>query len=115
MPKPETVTKRRVVMRNFFARADADGNPYVETHEATDLVPEHLLDVYLADARTRWAYVDASETVEDAGETVVPAHLEGKTAADFAKYGDHTTGDNALDEHLEAIEPGSSANPHYAR
>jgi hypothetical protein len=34
-------------------------------HEAVDLVPEEILEDYVADARTRWAVVEVSETPEE--------------------------------------------------
>jgi hypothetical protein len=34
-------------------------------HEAVDLVPEDILEDYVADARTRWAVVEVSDTPEE--------------------------------------------------
>lgn len=95
--------KRKVTMRNATLLADGE----TATVEVTDYVPLDILDAYVADARTRWQFVGVGEEHDpgpggDDGETAVLAHLEGKSAADFAKYGDATTPENALDEHLES-------------
>lgn len=113
--KDPRVTKHRVTMRNV--RLLADGSTAHE--ECVDYVlPEHL-ELYVADARTRWQYVEVSEEPDAGpggydGDTALPAHLVGKSVADLARYGDATTPENPLDEHLESVEPGSSGNPHYA-
>lgn len=109
------ITKRRVTMRS--ARMLQDGT--IVTEECTDYVlPEHL-DLYVADARTRWQSVEVSEEPDAGpggydGDTALPAHLAGKSLRDFERYGDASTPENALDEHLEQVEPGSSGNEHYA-
>jgi hypothetical protein len=54
-PPEGQVTKRKVTMRNFVG-FHADGSPAY--HEAVDYVPEEILEAYLADARTRWGYVE---------------------------------------------------------
>ena len=74
-PDPR-ITKRRVTMRSVVALPDGG----TATHEAVDYVRPDFLDAYIADARTRWQVVEASE-IPDAGpggyhgETVVPATL----------------------------------------
>lgn len=107
--------KYKVTMRNVSMLPD--GN--TATLEATDFVGADILEVYVADARTRWQFVGVSEEPVDpvdelraagakdvsaaaAEEYTVPAHLVGKTAADFARFGDHSTPENALDEHIAA-------------
>lgn len=91
----------KVTMRNVTLTADGA----TATNEVTDYVPSDILDVYVADARTRWQYVGVSDGPEahpeGVTETTVPAHLEGKSVTDFEKYGDATTPENALDESLE--------------
>lgn len=71
MAKPDPrITKRRVTMRNVALTADG------VTAEVTaeDYVrPDHL-DAYVADARTRWQYVEVSDE-PDAG----PGGYEGAT------------------------------------
>lgn len=96
--------KRKVSMRNVTLLANGD----VANMEATDYVPVDILDAYVADARTRWQFVQVEEDKHDPGpagdkgETAVPAHLAGKSAADFERYGDASTAENALDESLGA-------------
>jgi hypothetical protein len=105
---PDT-DKRKVTMRNFVTTVDEDGAPQVHTHEATDYVPPDILDAYVADAQTRWQSVTVSDETDAGpggadGETVTPIHLEGRTAADFEKYGDASTPENALDEITGKLE-----------
>lgn len=93
--------KRKVTMRNVTLLADGT----VADFEVVDYVPVDVLDVYVADARTRWSYVGVGEEHDagpagDDGDTNELPHLAGKSAADFAQYGDATTPENALDEHL---------------
>jgi hypothetical protein len=67
------VTKRKVTMRSAFLLPDGKTTA---THEATDYVrPDHL-DAYLADARTRWQFVEVSDD-PDAG----PGGYHGQTVA----------------------------------
>lgn len=94
--------KRKVSMRNVTLLANGD----VANMEATDYVPVDILDAYVADARTRWQFVSVGEEHDagpagDKGETQTPAHLTGRTVADFERYGDASTPHNALDESLE--------------
>lgn len=102
----DQVTKRRVTMTSFVTTVDEEGRPSVHEHKAVDYVlPEHL-DAYVADAKTRWQSVQVSDEPDAGpggydGDTNLPAHLVGATAADFERYGDASTPDNALDEHLE--------------
>lgn len=101
--------KRKVVMRSLGMAPNGDPLNF----EAVDYVPEGILDVYVADAQTRWQSVvvedgyDAGPGGVD-GETADLPHLAGKTATDFAKYGDATTPENALDEHLAAVAHAAS-------
>lgn len=93
--------KRKVTMRSVSLLAD--GN--TATLEVVDYVPVEILDAYVADARTRWAYVGVGEEHDagpagDDGETNELPHLAGKSAADFAAYGDASTQENALDEYV---------------
>lgn len=93
--------KRKVTMRNVTLLAD--GN--LATLESTDYVPVDVLEVYVADARTRWAYVGVGEEHDpgpggDDAPTAELPHLRGLSAADFGQYGDATTPENALDEYL---------------
>lgn len=93
--------KRKVTMRNVTLLAD--GN--TANLEVTDYVPVDILDAYVADAKTRWQFVDVGTEHDpgpagDEAETVVPAHLDGKSAEDFAQYGDASTPENALNESL---------------
>jgi hypothetical protein len=98
------ITKRRVTMKN----AQLLPNGVLAERTVTDYVlPEHL-DVYVADARTRWQFVEVSEEPDAGpagyeGDTSLPPHLVGKTVEDFAKYGDASTPENALDEHLKEV------------
>ena len=69
--KDPRIDKRKVTMRNVTLTADGQ----TATLEATDYVrPDHL-DAYVADARTRWQYVEVSEE-PDAG----PGGYHGQTA-----------------------------------
>lgn len=100
------VDKRRVTCKSIVpAGFDDKGNPVVHIHEMTDYVRPDFLDAYLADARTRWQSVEVSEEPDAGpggydGDTTIPAHIEGKKAADFARYGTPSTPENALDESL---------------
>lgn len=68
--KDDRITKRRVTMKSVSLLADGG----TAELEAVDYVlPEHL-DVYVADARTRWQFVEVSED-PDAG----PAGYDGET------------------------------------
>lgn len=94
----ERIDKRKVTMRNVTLLAD--GN--TATLEATDYVRPDMLDAYVADAKTRWQWVGVSDEPDAGpggyeGETADLPHLIGKSPADFAKYGDATTPENALD------------------
>jgi hypothetical protein len=65
----EIVTKRRVTMTGDDGR------------EAVDFVRPDFLDVYVADARTRWAHVRVSDEPDAGpggyhGSTWVPDHLD---------------------------------------
>lgn len=98
--------KHKVTMRSMGLAPNGEMQPF----EATDYVPEDMLEVYVADARTRWQYVEVSEGYDAGpggadGPTQVPAHLANRSATDFSRYGDASTPDNALDEHV-------AANPH---
>ncbi len=64
------VDKRKVTMRN--ASLDASGKSV--TLEAVDYVRPDILEAYLADARSKWQFVDVAET-PDAG----PGGYEGQT------------------------------------
>jgi hypothetical protein len=73
----ETITKRRVTMRNFVAVSAT----VVHTHEAVDYVRPDFLDAYVADANTRWQEVVVSDEPDAGpggyhGETVIPESLE---------------------------------------
>lgn len=102
------IDKRRVTMRNFVTTVDADGAPQMHTHEAVDYVRPDFLDAYVADAKTRWQSVTVSDEPDAGpggyeGDTVIPPHLEGMSAADFEYYGDASTPDNALDESIGKV------------
>jgi hypothetical protein len=84
----ETVTKRRVLMRNvvYVGTAD-DGTDVFERREVVDYVPDdvregvNVLDAYLTDARTRWQHVEVSEEPDAGplgyhGPTTIPASLD---------------------------------------
>lgn len=69
------IDKRRVTMRSVNLLADGS----TATLEAVDYVrPDHL-DAYVADAQTRWQYVEVS-VEPDAG----PGGYEGQTAVPAA-------------------------------
>lgn len=102
--KSAQTDKRKVTMKSVGMAANGD----LLTYEATDYVPESMLDVYVADARTRWQYVDVADGY-DAGPGGVDApaaelpHLAGMNPTDFARYGDASNPDhNALDEYVAA-------------
>lgn len=101
--KDDRIDKRKVTMRNFVTTVDEDGAPQVHTHEAVDYVRPDFLDAYVADAKTRWQAVTVSEEPDAGpagydGDTNIPIQIDGRTSEDFAKYGDASTPDNALDE-----------------
>lgn len=115
----ERVDKRKVTMRNLFART-VNGKHQVEVQEAVDYVRPDFLDAYLADARTRWQEVEVSAEPDAGpagydGDTTIPEQIAGKTPQALAAYGDATTLENPLDELLEQREPGRSGNQAYAR
>jgi hypothetical protein len=94
-------------MRNVTLLADGE----VGTLEVTDYVPVDVVEAYAADARTRWQYVGVGEEHDpgpagDDGETNELPHLAGRNAGEFARYGDASTPENALDEHLG--QPGGA-------
>ena len=98
--------KRKVTMRTVGLAPNGELQPF----EAVDYVPEDILEVYVADARTRWQFVEVSEDYDAGpggpdGDTQIPAHLANRSATDFARYGDASTPENALDEHV-------TSNPH---
>jgi hypothetical protein len=110
--KDRRITKRRVTMRSVSLLP----NGVTATREAVDYVrpnfdgePEDStghLDAFVADARSRWQYVEVSEEPDAGpagydGPTTIHPHLAGKQPGDFARYGDASTPENALDEHLE--------------
>lgn len=71
------ITKRRVTMRNFVAVSATE----VHTYEAVDYVNPEFLDVYVADARTRWAEVEVSDEPDAGpggyhGQTAIPAGID---------------------------------------
>lgn len=77
----ERITKRRVTMRNAFAKFDDDGQPYTEVHEAVDYVNPEFLDAYVADAKLRWAHVQVSDEPDAGpggydGQTAIPAGID---------------------------------------
>lgn len=109
--RDDRVTKRRVTCRSVSLLPNGD----TATREIVDYVrpnfdgePEDttgFLDAYVADAQTRWQYVEVSDEPDAGpggyeGDTVVPAHLQGRDPGEFAAYGDASTPRNALDEHL---------------
>lgn len=75
--------KRRVTMTTITALPpDSKGRAQTARHEAVDYVPVDILDVYVADARTRWQLVEVSDDVDHGpggkdGDTVRPVHLTG--------------------------------------
>lgn len=73
------IDKRRVTMRS--ATLLGDGTTAI--HEAIDYVPPAILDAYVADARTRWQYVEVSDEPDAGpagydGDTIIPEHLKGE-------------------------------------
>lgn len=109
--RDDRITKRRVTMRSVSLLPNGD----TATREVVDYVrpnfdgqPEEttgFLDAYVADARTRWQYVEVSEDPDAGpagyeGDTTVPEHLAGRDASEFAQFGDASTTDNALSRHL---------------
>lgn len=78
--KDARIDKRKVTMSNYVTVVDADGQPQIQKHEATDYVNPELLDLYVADAKTRWQNVQVSEEPEAGpggynGETNIPVDL----------------------------------------
>lgn len=75
--KDDRIDKRRVTMKNVTLLANGE----TATLEATDYVrPDHL-DAYVADAKTRWQFVEVSEEPDAGpggyhGQTAVPASLD---------------------------------------
>lgn len=102
--KDPRVTKRRVTMRS----ATLLPNGQTATAEAVDFVPPEILDAYVADAKSRWQFVEVSKEPDAGpagydGDTRVPPHLEGRRASDFVRYqADPNPDVNALDEQLRA-------------
>ena len=79
----ETITKRRVTGVNVNVKSidPVSGDVTFDRHEFTDYVRPDFLDVYLADARTRWQSVSVSDEADAGpagyhGQTHVPAHLD---------------------------------------
>lgn len=75
----DRVDKRRVTMRSVTLLGDGKTTA---VHEATDYVGPDLLDAYVADARTRWQFVEVSDEPDAGpagydGDTTVPDHLKG--------------------------------------
>lgn len=73
----EQITKRRVTMTNVFALPGGQTGK----NEAVDYVRPDFLDVYVADAKTRWQQVVVSDEPDAGpagyhGATHVPAHLD---------------------------------------
>lgn len=104
--KAQNTDKKRVTMRSVGLRPDGE----IATFEAVDYVPEADLEVYTADARTRWQSVTVSEEYDAGpggvdGPTQALPHLQGKTATDFAQYGD------ASDPTRSALHDYLAANP----
>lgn len=69
-------TKRRVTMTSVYAMADGS----IGKHQATDYVPEDVLEAYVADAESRWQLVEVSDAPDDGpggadGDTVIPDNL----------------------------------------
>lgn len=100
--------KRKVTMASFMVTVDADGQPQTHRHEVTDYVPLDILEVYVADARTRWQSVTVGDEHDpgpggDDGETLIPGHLIGRKVEDFAVYGDASTPQNALDDAIGKV------------
>lgn len=76
-PTDQRVTKRRVTMRSASLGADGE----VHTHTAVDYVRPDFLDAYVADAKTRWQFVEVSDEPDAGpagyhGATYVPDHLD---------------------------------------
>lgn len=103
MSDDNRVDKRKVTMRSISLLPSGE----TATAESVDFVPPDILEAYVADARTRWQFVDVSDEPDAGpagyeGDTDRPRHLVGKSPDDFARYGDASTPENALDESLEA-------------
>jgi hypothetical protein len=93
----ETVTKRRVVMRNVvYVGTNDAGEDIFERREVEDYVPDdvregvNVLERYVADARTRWQSVEVSEEPDAGplgyhGPTHIPAGLDHPLAGQTFK------------------------------
>lgn len=73
----EIIEKRKVTMTSAVAQADGS----IATHVVVDYVPTDLLEVYVADAHTRWQAVEVGEEHDpgpggDEGATFYPEHLD---------------------------------------
>ncbi len=85
----ERVDKRRVTMRNSSLNAAGD----MVAMKAVDFVRPDFLDAYVADARTRWSFVEVSDEPDAGpggyeGQTHVPADLSHDLAGQtFAATG----------------------------
>lgn len=86
----EEITKRRVTMVNYVVKPPVfhGDEPTVERQEAVDYVRPDFLDAYVADARTKWQYVEVSDEPDAGpagyhGGTSVPAHLDHPLAGQF--------------------------------
>lgn len=76
MSTDDRVTKRKVTMRNVSLLPTGE----TATMEATDYVRPDFLDAYVADAQTRWQYVEVADEPDAGpagydGQTVIPARL----------------------------------------
>lgn len=76
------IEKRHVRGRNTAVIGyDDEGNVLLQNHEFHDYVPVELVDAYVADAKTRWQYVEVVSDDHDAGPagdkgaTFYPEHL----------------------------------------
>jgi hypothetical protein len=88
-----------------------DGNPL--WHQAVDYVHDAHLAAYVADARTRWAYVGVSDEPDAGpggyhGAYTLPAHLDHP---DAGQYRPPTPGSEAERLLLEALANPSEAEP----
>lgn len=72
--------KRKVTMVSVSAVIDDAGKTQTVRHEAVDYVPTDVLDAYVADAQSRWGYVEVGKKHDagpggDEGDTHYPDHL----------------------------------------
>lgn len=79
LPDLPVAGRRKVTMRRTITAADG----VVYHHEAIDYVPVPWLDVYVADARTRWDTVDVGTKHDpgpggDTAPAVLPEHLRNR-------------------------------------